>query len=297
LTISPADALQDGFEYTLDVSAFADDGFESVFGQSVSNANAFTGSNGVPFSVGVNQNAPATSSVQYATESGDQPLNNPGDPYDYFDNLQATYQIPVDESEAPVKAYEIFVKSGDADFQPVDVLPKEDFEFDESGRVEFNVTFENRGDAPLNNFTGDNGEYNEKQVRVRAVSINNQRSAFSNALTLADENPINVLFTDVEDIDDDGEDELVVTFGEPVRASTLALGGFTVLRDGSELSNVLESVRLAPFDAQEVILEFSDGYTPNADFADDELRVETGGVTDLAGNEIDDDGDANVVNI
>ena len=175
--------------------------------------------------------------------------------------------------------------------------PLEDFTPDGSNQVEFRISFLDQGEGPLNNFVGPEGGYNEKQVKVRAVSINNVRSDFSNTLTIADENRLNITSAVVQDTDDDGEDEIVAEFNEPVEGGSIAVDAFTLLRNGSALSGVIQTAESQYFDGDEVVLEITDSYTPNDGGSNDELRANTGGLTDLVGNGIDSDGNANVVNI
>ena len=89
----------------------------------------------------------------------------------------------------------------------------------------------------------------------------------------------------------------MASFNEPVEPTSITSGAFTILRDGSELPGIIENVESQYFDGEEVVLEISDNYTPNDGSSNDELRANTGGVTDLVGNGIVDDGNANVVNI
>ncbi|MFB6248890.1 MAG: hypothetical protein ABEL97_10005 [Salinibacter sp.] len=296
LTVSTVDSLRDGSEYEFDASAFGDDRFESAYGQSVANAGDFSGGAAIAFSVGIDESAPSAPTLEFATDDGTQPTEG-GTPYDYGDDFSAQFRVPAPSSGPELKGYEVFVKSGDGDFKPIDTATFDAFEFDGSGRVEFQASFRDPGDDPLNNFVGSNGGYNEKQLKVRAISINNVRGEFSNTLTIADQNRLDVRSASIEDADDDGEDELVAEFNEPVATGSISAGVFTVLRDGSELSGVIQGAERPPFTGEKVVLEISDSYTPNDGFSNDELRADTGGVTDLAGNGIDDDGGANVVNI
>lgn len=296
LTVSTAEPLQDGSRYEMDVAAFSESGFESLYGQPVSNGGDFTGPDAIAFSVGINESAPATPTLQFLTDDGTQPEDN-GTPLDYGDDFSVRFRVPATDPNVELKEYEVFVKSGDGDFEAIDTAPLDDFTPDGSNQVDFRVTFQGDGDDPLDNFVGSQGDYNEKQIRVRAVSINNVRSDFSNTLTIADQNRLNIASANIQDTDDDGEDELVAEFNEPVESTTIAVGAFTVLRDGSELSGVLEDAESQFFNGTEVVLEISDSYTPNDGFSNDELRADVGGVTDLANNGIDDDSNANVVNI
>jgi len=298
LQVTPADPLPDGRTYTLDMAAFDQDAFESPYGQAVANAGAFSGSEAVDVSVGINQSTPATPSLSFATASGNQPPEN-GPPLDYGDDISVDLEADHSGSPVEIKSYELYVKSGDGAFQPESVLSEEDFTFFGGDTVEFILSFQNQGDDPLNNFVGPNGGYNEKQVKVRAVSINNRRSDFSAPLTIADQNRLNLLQAEVTDADNDGEQELLATFNEPVEPSSISASAFTVLRDGAPLSGVIDEAARRTFEGsgQEVVLEVASSYTPNEGFADDELRADDGAATDLAGNDVDTDGGANVVNI
>ena len=296
LTVSTVDALQDGSEYEFDADAFEESEFKSVYGQSLANGSEFSDGNAIDFSVGINESTPAQPTFSFTTDDGNQPTDN-GTPFDYGDDFSARFELPATDPNVELKEYEVFVKSGDGDFEPVDTAPLDGFTPDGSDQVEFRITFANSGSDVVNNFVGPEGGYNEKQVRVRAVSINNVRSDPSNTLTIADQNRLNIQSSVINDTDNDGEDELVATFNEPVDPSTISTGAFTILRNSSPLSGVIESVDSQYFDGEEVVLELSDSYTPNDGVSNDELRANTGGVTDLAGNGIDDDSNANVVNI
>lgn len=295
LIVSTVDSLRDGSEYEFDVDAFDDDRFESAYGQSVTNAGDFNGAGAISFSVGIDESTPPAPVLEFTTDDGTQPTDR-RTPYDYGDDLEASFRIPSPSSGPKLKGYEVFVKSGEADFKPIDTATLDQFEFDGSGRVEFRASFTGSGDDPLNNFVGSNGGYNEKQIKVRAVSINYVRSNFSNTLTIADQNRLNVTSSSVADTDDDGEDELVAAFNEQVATGPISGSAFTILRDGSELSGIIQSAERPPFTGEEVVLEISDSYIPNDGFSNDEFRANTSEVTDL-GNAIDDDGNANVVNI
>lgn len=296
LTVSTVDPLQDGSEYEFDADAFEESEFKSVYGQSLANGSEFSDGNAIDFSVGINESTPAQPTFSFTTDDGNQPTDN-GTPFDYGDDFSARFELPATDPNVELKEYEVFVKSGDGDFEPVDTAPLDGFTPDGSDQVEFRITFANSGSDVVNNFVGPEGGYNEKQVRVRAVSINNVRSDPSNTLTIADQNRLNIQSSVINDTDNDGEDELVATFNEPVDPSTISTGAFTILRNSSPLSGVIESVDSQYFDGEEVVLELSDSYTPNDGVSNDELRANTGGVTDLAGNGIDDDSNANVVNI
>ena len=64
-------------------------------------------------------------------------------------------------------------------------------------------------------------------------------------------------------------------FNEPVATGSISAGVFTVLRDGSELSGLIQGAERPPFTGEKVVLEISDSYTPNDGFSNDELRVPT----------------------
>ena len=294
LTVSTADPLQDGSRYEFNAAAFDDSRFENVYGQSLANGGDFAGADAIDFTVGIDESTPPTPTFEFTTDDGTQPTKS-GTPFDYGDDFTVLFRVQAPSSGPDLKGYEVFIKSGDDSFEPVDVATFNQFEFDGSGRVEFRAPFQNSGDDVLNNFVGSNGGYNEKQLKVRAVSINNVRSDFSNTLTIADQNPPNLTSATYEDSDDDGEDELVARFNEPVDPASLAADVFTIVRDGSELSGVIQSAERPPVTGEEVELEVSDSYTPNDGASNDELRADGGGTTDLAGNSVDTN--ANLVNI
>ena len=148
-----------------------------------------------------------------------------------------------------------------------------EYEFD--ARAFGDDRFESAYGQSVANASNFSGGYNEKHLKVRAISINNVRGEFSNTLTIADQNRLDVRSASIEDADDDGEDELVAEFNEPVATGSISAGVFTVLRDGSELSGLIQGAERPPFTGEKVVLEISDSYTPNDGFSNDELRVPT----------------------
>lgn len=265
LTVSPVNPLRDGREYVLSMNAFTDNDFVDVYGQGLTGTSTTTS-----FSVGINNSAPAAPSLSFA--DGSQSDAN----YTTF-TVNEDFSIPLDESAAPVKRYELFAS---VEGEPLEYV--RDISVGDFGETNFSETFSN---SPL---AADRGAYTPIRVAVRAVSDNLVRSDLSNELTIEDNVALSLFDADDTDIDGDGEIELVVEYDEPVDPSSIDLGDYEIIRSGSAVSpnpltGVQDIVNDASFGGTDVILNVdNDNFT--FQFGD-EVRVTS--QTDLAGNGFD----------
>jgi hypothetical protein len=149
----------------------------------------------------------------------------------------------VANSDAEVKGYEVFYSSQDireersantgneflqaGEYENGFVTDELGSGFEESdniidtGEAEFGngrLTFTADTDDS-NPFAAEDGSYGDVQVMVRAVSINNERSPFSDTLTIADDDSLGLNATEARYVNQDGDstdDILRVEFDEPV---------------------------------------------------------------------------------
>ena len=338
LTVTPTQDLADGFRYKHEANVSVSDFTDAQYGRNLSNSGELT----INFTVGLNNSAPATPSISFQPFALNDDGDISAGTYGYTDdqvtsllhrNNRATLPMQVDEvnnSEAEVKGYEVFYSSQDiredrgatsaVEFQQVGEyedsefprgteLPSGDFEVSDNvvdasetefgnGRLTFFASTDDN-----NPFAAEDGSYGDIQVKVRAVSINNERSAFSNTLTIADTDSLGLDdgTTEFNDTDGDGDaEELIVVFDEPVSGISAGDAGadyFSIEDSGpgdpTALGSVEEVVNAgvdSGFNSPggpdtpgaRVVVNLDDD---GSNTANDELTVT--GVTDLAGNPIE----------
>ncbi len=345
LTVTPTQDLSDGFRYEHTANVSASDFTDAQYGESLSSTSDLN----IKFTVGLDNSAPAAPSISVQPSALNDDGEIAAGTYGYTDgqvassplhrNKRAIVPLQVDEvdnSQAEVKGYEVFYSSqdirgnrdpatGSDEFLQTGVygsssvsntLSQSDAEvFEnivdastnefENGPVEFNVSTDDS--EP---FAADDGSYGDIEVKVRAVSINNERSAFSETLTIADTDSLGLVenSTRFEDTNGDGDDNaLVVEFDEPVAGISVGDDGtkYFAIDDGSgtatSLGNVEEVDNRGVNDpsgvgAMVTVALGDDG----SNTANDELTVKRKEsnddfVTDLAGNPIEvGDGDEDV---
>ena len=318
---SVAEPLSDGIEFQVGYGNLFGDIVGAQYGVGLSEVND-TRVGGLPapldYSIGANTNAPATPSISF--NSDDFRVSDDGTleagTYNY-DDSPVTLPLQVDEvdnSAAEVKGYEVFYSSQDTrenrsepgtQFQQTGggldgIIPASNAEFGD-GRLTFSASTNNN-----NPFAAEDGSYGDVQVTVRAVSINNERSAFSDTLTVADNDSLglNDAATEFVDTNSDGNaDVLKVEFDEPVAGISAgdAGGDYFAISDGSGTATTLGSVEEVdnsgvPSPGATVTVALDDD---GSNTANDELTVNGSGsnnfVTDLASNPVEvDDGDESV---
>ena len=337
LTVTPTQDLSDGFRYRHVAEPSFDSGLDNPeftdgkYGRELDNP---AGGN-INFTVGLNNSAPATPSLSF--DSDDPRVNDDGEliagNFNYNDGtVTAPLQVDeVDNSDAEVKGYEVFYSSQDiredrsantgneflqaGEYERSFVTDQLGSGFEESdniidaGEAEFGngrLTFFALTDDN-NPFAAEDGSYGDVQVTVRAVSINNERSAFSDTLTIADNDSLglNDAQTQYVDRDRDGTDDaLRVEFDEPVSGISAGDAGtdYFDINDGSGTPTTLGNVAEVDndgiddgVDATVVVTLDDDG----SNTANDEMTVNGESsdnfVTDLAGNPIEvGDADENV---
>jgi hypothetical protein len=218
----------------------------------------------------------------------------------------------IDNSAAQVKGYEVYYRSqnqagrtgtGDQFVQAIEVFPSADFEdFEDAAGIIPASAVESDGDLDFTvrvneyPFAGDGGSYGPIEWKVRAVSINNVRSDFTDVITTGD-NIMPELRSAYKRENNSGEVESVVLrFIEALDSGTVSTSAFTVLEDGNVLS-------LAGTSLENAMPEQSDGEPTTVELtlttpADDVDLVEvndaetTDPVTDLAGNGMNPDDDS-----
>ncbi len=337
LTVTPTQDLSDGFRYEHTANVSASDFTDAQYGESLSSTSDLD----IEFTVGLDNSAPAAPSISFQPSA----LNDDGDitagSYNYG-SLQADVPLQVDEvdnSQAEVKGYEVFYSSQDiredrgansasefqqageydpsniaegssldgtllgGDFQEnANILDASAAEFG-NGRLTFDA--ETVEDYP---FAAEDGSYGNVRVKVRAVSINNERSAFSETLTIADTDSLGLVenSTSFEDTNGDGDDNaLVVEFDEPVAGISVGDDGtkYFAIDDGSgtatSLGNVEEvenrGVNTGPGATVTVALDDDGSNTGNDELTVKRKESNDDFVTDLAGNPIEvGDGDEDV---
>ena len=250
------------------------------------------------YSIGANTNAPATPAVG---EDGNVQVSNVPETIDYdVSSVSPNLTINVDNSEAPVKEYQVFARTVEdtenrteaPQFELKRTISAENVEFGETGG---SVTFRNN---PLR--TNDEGTYGPIEWKVRAVSINNVEGDFSETQEIADNDSLDLNSGQFADVDGDGDTELEVTFSEPVSGISAGDAGsdYFGISDGSGDPTALGSVAevnngISPATATVVVNLGDDG----SNTANDELTVNGESsdnfVTDLAGNSIKVESDAN----
>lgn len=307
LTVTAAEALQDGYNYDHEAPGFTnDDGFTDKYGVTLDNPSRGY----IQFSVGINNSVPATPALSFNPDDGDVQDDGSLEPgvynYSHF-QIWAPLQVDeVDNSNVEVKAYEVYARSqnqagrtatGD-EFERVGTVDVEqDSEEDgfDDGAYEFDETLRNHP------FEGDDGSYGPVEWTVRAVSINNERSAFSDTLVTPDNDSLSLDqgSTLYNDTDGDGDEELVVTFTEPVDPSSVDNNSpgnqFSIDNGGSGNLSVdavaeINNTKASNGAEGEVIIELSGS---SGTTGDDVLTVKKDGATDLAGNPADVEGNAN----
>ena len=329
LTVTPTQDLADGFRYQHEAVFSASDFTDAQYGSRLDNSSELD----IDFTVGLDNSAPATPSISIQSSE----LNEDGELGKNYTQNRVTLPLQVDEvdnSEAEVKGYEVFYSSQDiredrgansaSEFQQAgeyesssvsDELSSADFEVSDNivdaGEAEFGggrVTFDADTDFDYP-FASEDGSYGDIQVTVRAVSINNERSAFSDTLTIADTDSLGLdeFDTEFDDTDRDGDDDvLLVEFDEPVAGISAGDDGsdYFDINDGSGTATTLGNVE--EVENRGVNSSVGVGATVTVALDDDgtntggdELTVDGAGsnnfVTDLAGNPIEvDNGDGNV---
>lgn len=319
LTITPEKPLQDGFIYNIYIgdkpnnasdrgTGFYDPRFKSKKG-----ARFGVNPNYPPevfqFSIGLSEEKPAVPSVSFDTES--QMVNENGEiadaELDYtYPEIRVPLQVDdIDDSAAKVKGYEVYYRSqnqagrtgsGDKFVQAFDVQPEADpgdFEDDDGiipasavesdGELDFVVEVDGYP------FAGDDGSYGPIEWKVRAVSINNVRSDFTNVITTDDNTPPFLDYAVQGSRNDNNEVEsLTLQFTEPLDSGTVSPSAFTVQDDnGDPVDLAGTSLENAAPGQSETTVELTFN-VPQNDVVGYEVEVndaETANpVTDLAGN-------------
>ncbi len=322
LTVTPAESFEDGFHYDFNASsAFGDDQFTDAYGLPFTNTTA--GKSTFEFSVGVDENAPAVPDVEmtgYTFGGGD----------DYPDEhsfVNAGFEIQVDDSEAEVKGYEVYARTEDmrsdrtgeaGQFKKVlavnDELDGSEYrEFDgiiDAGEAGLDGTFSTAVQIDPNGFSGagsdrtllaaDDGSYGPVEWKVRAVSINNVRSDFTDVMAVGDSTQPEVTDAGVESTDDQGNHEtIVVEFSEALDADVADdVARYTVVDDGGNERDILDEVESVDnveadeqnsFNRTQVVISVTDDVNTGA--SPDEIVVDDADtdnpVTDRAGNGVD----------
>ncbi|WP_157942217.1 carboxypeptidase-like regulatory domain-containing protein [Salinibacter altiplanensis] len=342
LTVTPTQDLSDGFRYEHTANVSASDFTDAQYGESLSSTSDLD----IEFTVGLDNSAPAAPSISVQPSALNDDGEIAAGTYGYTDgqvassplhrNKRAIVPLQVDEvdnSQAEVKGYEVFYSSQDirenrgansaSEFQQVgeyersavgSQLPSGDFEVSENivdaSEAEFNngrLTF-SASTNDNNPFAAQDGSYGDIEVKVRAVSINNERSAFSETLTIADTDSLSLVenSTRFEDTNGDGDDNaLVVEFDEPVSGISVGDDGtnYFAINDGSgtatSLGNVEEvenrGVNTGPGATVTVALDDDGSNTGNDELTVKRKESNDDFVTDLAGNPIEvGDGDEDV---
>lgn len=130
------------------------------------------------------------------------------------------------------------------------------------------------------------GSYTPVEVYAVVQSLNEVKSDASDRVTITDATPpgVDQLDTSYDDVDGDGDDELLVTLDEPVDKETVELSDFTIT-DGSNTASTLDSIAQINYDdvtgETQITIELDQQNDPNSD------ELEVTGITDLAGNGID----------
>lgn len=315
LTLTPQESLEDGIVYRLDLGdmssdrGFYDPRFKSENGGRYAENPNFDENLNFSYSVGMSDGQPATPSMSFADQDGDDETINDEGELDYRANQTVRAELQVDEvdnSGAEVKGYEVYYRSqnqvgrtggGDqfvkatvvdpeaeaSDFEDHDGIIPADAAFGGDGPVGFSVWV---FDYPL---AAKDGSYGPIEWKVRAVSINNIRGDFSDVLTTGD----NVLprLTDAEEgiVNDAGDVETIdVFFSEALDAGTVNSNRFTV--EDNEGSTVdLDDANVEnehPSDGDSHVELTLSSPTESVDNYDVEVDDDdtTEPVTDLAGN-------------
>jgi hypothetical protein len=312
LVVTPAQGLQDGYNYTHIAEGLDDVRFTGKYGLPLANADRAY----IDFSVGANDSKPAVPSVSFNSASA--AVNDDSLADGTLDYTNASVTVPlqvdnIDDSQAEVKGYEVYYRSqnqagrsgvGDQFIKATDVSPEatgfedsdgiipadavESGEFDD-GNLEFTVTVDG---FP---FASEDGAYGEIEWKVRAVSINNVRGDFTDVIPTDDNTGPAVVAAFADDQDGDGDDEIItVEFSEPLTTSSVAVGDFTVQDNADNTRDILNAVEDVENDqagrgaSSTVTISLDDGTSIDDTFDGDEVVVD-GSVTDLAGNEQDTD--------
>jgi hypothetical protein len=290
LSVTPAEALSDGFEYTHVANAFFDSRFVDRYGIGLANANSF---DEIAFSVGVNESQPAVPS-SFRFNEGNVPE------LDYNSDFEATMAIDVNNASAEVKGYEVYARVEDTQdlrngtqsgfFKLTESVIPEATDggiVPVTGNQEFGtVTF----DVDINGtpLSGLDGTYGPIEVKARAVSINNVRSGFTDVVSVGDSVEVDVVDATVDnnaDSDPDA-DRIAVTFDEPVANGAASNAENYAVNDATgsarDIITGVESVENSRSGSATVVLTVADGENVNST---DELEVTS--VEDLAGNGLD----------
>lgn len=302
---SVAEPLSDGIEFRVGYGNLFDDIVGAQYGVGLSEVND-TRVRRLPallnYSIGANTNAPATPAIG---EDGNVQVSNVPETIDYdVPGVSPNLTINVDNSGAPVKEYQVFARTvedtedrGQApQFELKETISAENVEF---GETSGSVTFSGN---PLR--TNVEGTYGPIEWKIRAVSINNVEGDFSETQEIADNDSLDLSGAQYADVDSDGDDELEVTFSEPVSDISAGDAGtdYFIIEDGSndptalgEVAEVNNSINPA---TARVVVELGDD---GSNTANDELTVREAGsdnfVTDLAGNPIKVESDANTTSL
>lgn len=257
LTVTPNESLEDGFIYSFNgTSGFSDNHFTDAYGIPVNN----TSPGNFNFSVGIDNAAPATPDVSF------QDGYAPGLDYPNFDSqVNADMVLTVDNSKAEVKGYEVYARTQNmradrtgesGQFKQVDDVSPSTSAFDQSDGIvpaseaEMDGTLEIFADINDGTFYEDDrplsakdGSYGAIELKVRAVSINNERSDFSDVIAVGDSTQPQVVTATATDTDSDGTDDIItVEFTEALDAGTASnVDRYTLMRSGSP-SGLLDSV-------------------------------------------------------
>jgi hypothetical protein len=303
LTVTPSEPLADGYNYAHDATG----GGVGLLGGEGFDRNLFTDVHGVTltnatvgdfsFSVGANTNAPGTPSVAF--QDGEKPTLNYNDDVFGAGGVEADLEI-TNVPDTLVKEYEVYARTADlanertgegGQFKLLETVSADQSAF---GTLEFTASIDDTFNGDRTPLHDDRGNYAAIEWKVRAVSINNVRGSFTDVITTPDNDSLD--FADVDaspaDFDNDGEDELVVEFNEPVDASTVSASDFTVFEDGQNTeanaltgSPTVENIRTSSTDPTRfegrVAFEFDPDYTLNSN---DDLVIQ--GITDLEGNPV-----------
>lgn len=139
------------------------------------------------------------------------------------------------------------------------------------------------------------GSYTPVEVYAVVQSLNEVKSDASDPVTITDTEPpgVDQVDTEYDDVDGDGDDELLVTLDEPVDSGTVDLSDFDIT-DGTNTASTLDSIAQINYDDGDGSTEITIEVDQQNDPGTDELEVT--GITDLAGNgmETSDNTDSNL---
>jgi len=280
LTITPdPDDLRDAYNYTLNVeTALTNNNFVDENGKQLNVGPNF------PFQLSADYN------IEFSINDNNEPPHTPevslmeGFEEVDWDQTGVNIEWTADESEVNVKQYEVWRSENGEPFEFLYDVDPDNFEF---GEITRGVQFVDNELVNRRNMVADSPK--DVRIRVRAISANLVEGEYSDIITVVDN-----IDPEVDNATQNSPTQLTINFNEPMDRGSVEGATYMFLdAAGDEVEVDIESIEYLidgggvgnAGNPRAIITLDEDSEN---DF-DDAEEVEVEGVTDLAGNDLDEE--------